>query len=143
MDIRIAKSEADVRKCFPVMNQLRTKLEEPEFLARVKRQRDAFGYTLAFLEEDGKILTVAGFRMSECLFHGKYLYIDDLVTDGEARSKGCGDKMFDWIVRYARGNACQEICLESGVQRFDAHRFYLRKRMKISSHHFSLDLRTP
>ncbi|MGZ5001726.1 MAG: GNAT family N-acetyltransferase, partial [Chthoniobacterales bacterium] len=30
--------------------------------------------------------------------------------------------------------------LDSGVQRFDAHRFYLMKRMKISSHHFSLEL---
>jgi hypothetical protein len=27
-----------------------------------------------------------------------------------------------------------------GVQRFDAHRFYLKKRMIISSYHFSLEL---
>ncbi|MGZ5023946.1 MAG: GNAT family N-acetyltransferase, partial [Chthoniobacterales bacterium] len=32
------------------------------------------------------------------------------------------------------------LTLDSGVQRFDAHRFYLMKRMKISSHHFVLDL---
>jgi GNAT superfamily N-acetyltransferase len=123
------------------MKQLRTTLEESEFVARVARQRTAFGYTLAYLEEDGKVLTVAGFRMSECLYDGKYLYIDDLVTDEGVRSRGCGDKMFDWIVKYARENGCQELGLESGVQRFEAHRFYLRKRMKISCHHFSLDLR--
>jgi len=27
-----------------------------------------------------------------------------------------------------------------GVQRFDAHRFYLMKRMSISTHHFTLKL---
>jgi hypothetical protein len=31
--------------------------------------------------------------------------------------------------------------LDSGVQRFGAHRFYLRRRMDITSHHFALDLR--
>jgi hypothetical protein len=28
-----------------------------------------------------------------------------------------------------------------GVEKFGAHRFYLRNRMNISSHHFSLKLR--
>jgi hypothetical protein len=31
--------------------------------------------------------------------------------------------------------------LDSGVQRFGAHRFYLRRRMNITSHHFAIDLR--
>jgi hypothetical protein len=30
--------------------------------------------------------------------------------------------------------------LDSGVQRFAAHRFYFRERMWISRHHFSLEL---
>ena len=143
MTIRIAETEADLRRCFLVMKQLRPKLEEHEFLTRVRRQRQAFGYTMAFLEEDGVVRTVAGFRISECLCDGKFMYVDDLVTDEGTRSKGCGDRMFDWLVATARQQQCQEIGLESGVQRFDAHRFYLRKRMKISSHHFSLDLRKP
>jgi len=33
-----------------------------------------------------------------------------------------------------------QLHLDSGVQRFSAHRFYLSKRMEISSHHFSLKL---
>jgi hypothetical protein len=30
--------------------------------------------------------------------------------------------------------------LDSGTQRVEAHRFYLRKRMKISAFHFALPL---
>jgi coproporphyrinogen III oxidase len=33
-----------------------------------------------------------------------------------------------------------ELHLDSGVQRFDAHRFYLRHRMAIVGHHFALPL---
>ena len=141
MAIHIAQTEDDLRRCYPVMKQLRTQLPEPEFLARVARQMADCGYTLAFLEEDGNVTSVAGFRISECLCDGRYLYVDDLVTDEGERSKGHGDRLFNWIVEHATQNDCQEIGLESGVQRFDAHRFYLRKKMKISSHHFSLDLR--
>ncbi|MGX1791676.1 hypothetical protein ACWIDW_01820 [Microbacterium sp. NPDC055312] len=32
---------------------------------------------------------------------------------------------------------CRQLDLDSGVQRFDAHRFYLRERMNIDAHHFS------
>ena len=39
----------------------------------------------------------------------------------------------------ARGRAaqCTMIDLDSGVQRYDAHRFYLRERFSITKHHFS------
>lgn len=123
------------------MKQLRTKLEEDEFVDRVKRQVKTDGYELAFLEHKGAAKSVAGFRISECLCDGKFLFVDDFVTDEKERSKGYGDRLFDWIVEYAKKNHCQELDLDSGVQRFDAHRFYLRKRMKISSHHFSLALK--
>jgi hypothetical protein len=35
---------------------------------------------------------------------------------------------------------CTTIELDSGVQRFDAHRFYLRERFSITSHHFGKPL---
>jgi hypothetical protein len=48
--------------------------------------------------------------------------------------------MLDWLIERARGEGCQSFELDSGVQRFDAHRFYLSNRMIISSHHFRLKL---
>ena len=140
MAISIAETEQDILKCYPIMRQLRTQLAESEFTVRVQRQASEFGYKLAFAHEDSDVKAVAGFRISECLSDGKYLYIDDLVSDEDERSKGYGGQLFDWIVNYAKENGCMELGLDSGVQRFAAHRFYLRKRMQISSHHFSLTL---
>jgi hypothetical protein len=45
------------------------------------------------------------------------------------------------LLARARAEGCAEFHLDSGVEKFGAHRFYLRNRMNISSHHFSLKLR--
>ena len=51
-----------------------------------------------------------------------------------------GGMLFDWLVSHARENRCEVLSLDSGVQRFAAHRFYLAKRMDITCHHFALKL---
>ena len=129
-----------IARCFPVMRQLRTHfVDEKNFVAQVQRQR-AEGFRLAFLEDSGGVRAVAGYRMSESLFAGRFCYVDDLVTDAAARSLGYGGALFDWLVAEARAAGCAKLDLDSGVQRFAAHRFYFTKRMIIASHHFSLEL---
>ena len=141
MRIAIAESDDELRRCYDVMRELRTHIATAEeFLERVTRQREQ-GYIVAFLEAGGEVRAVAGYRFQEMLFHGRVLYVDDLVTRAADRSAGWGGKLFDWLVEQARQRDCDYFELDSGVQRFDAHRFYLLKRMKITSHHFSLALR--
>jgi GNAT superfamily N-acetyltransferase len=67
--------------------------------------------------------------------------IDDLVSKSTDRSKGYGGRLIDWLVEYARQNDCDDFHLDSGVQRFGPHRFYLNKRMEIACHHFALKLK--
>jgi GNAT superfamily N-acetyltransferase len=110
-----------------------------KFVRQVQKQIKE-GYRLAFLEAGGEIRAVAGYRFLELLFSGRTLYVDDLVTRAADRSLGFGGQLFDWLVEEARREKCQEFSLDSGVQRFAAHRFYLLKRMKISAHHFTLPL---
>ena len=138
--IKIAQTAEDIERSFPVMVQLRPHLKQEEFVQRVLRQQKAFDYTLAALEEDSRVVSLAGFRISECLFYGRYLYVDDLVTDASCRSKGYGKVLLDWLVQHAREKGCQSFTLDSGVQRFEAHRFYLVNRMNIDCHHFALKL---
>jgi GNAT superfamily N-acetyltransferase len=135
-----ALTTEEIARCFPVMRQLRTHFEnEKTFVEQVERQR-AGGYRMAFLEDENDVRAVAGYRMMESLFAGRFCYVDDLVTDEAGRSLGFGGALFDWLVAEARAAGCAKLELDSGVQRFDAHRFYLTKRMIISSHHFSLEL---
>ena len=138
--IAVAENEETLRRSYEVMRELRPHIATvEEFLERVARQREQ-GYIVAYLEAGGEVRAVAGYRFQEMLFHGRMLYVDDLVTRERDRSGGYGGQLFDWLVDQARQRGCDHFELDSGVQRFDAHRFYLMKRMKIASHHFSLPL---
>ncbi len=138
-EIMLAQEADEIQRCYPVIAELRPHVAPDEFLHRVKRQADSAGYKLAYLA-DGEVKAVAGFRLSECLAWGKFLYVDDLVAKSDARSKGYGGALFDWLVAYAKAEDCDQFHLDSGVQRFAAHRFYLTKRMIIECHHFALKL---
>lgn len=139
-DIRHVENPDTVRPCYPVMAQLRPHLTEDSFVAQVLRQFDEQQYHLVALYVEDVPAALAGYRLGECLFSGRYVYVDDLVTDEAQRSQGYGGQLFDWLVLEARRLGCASLQLDSGVQRFAAHRFYLAKRMDIASHHFSLSL---
>ena len=138
-EIRVAESDRDIERCFPVMVQLRPHLEEATFVATIRRQ-GAGGFALALVERDGQVRAVAGFRLIDNLVGGRILYVDDLVTDAAARSHGYGKALLDWLTTRARAEGCRYLELDSGVQRFDAHRFYLVNRMHIASYHFRLKI---
>jgi GNAT superfamily N-acetyltransferase len=137
--IILAKTDEEINACYPVMAELRPHVAREDFLSRVRRQMDIADYRLA-CAIDEEVKAVAGFRISENLAWGKFLYVDDLVSKSDDRSKGYGGALFDWLVEHARENSCDEFHLDSGVQRFRAHRFYLIKRMEIHAHHFDLKL---
>lgn len=140
-DIFLAEDHDALARCFPVLRELRPHLDSLEtFLERVQRQRRTDGYAIAALAMEGKVLAAAGFRLGENLAYGKYLYVDDLATLAGERSRGCGGQLLDWLAARARAAGCAVLTLDSGVQRFAAHRFYLLKRMEIRAHHFVLPL---
>jgi GNAT superfamily N-acetyltransferase len=137
--IQIAESDADIRRCFAVLSQLRPHLSAEDFVPRIRRmQRE--GFVLASLEESGEVRAVAGYRYLDLLFSGLTLYVDDLVTDASQRSRGHGAALLQWLQEQARARGCTTLTLDSGVQRTEAHRFYFRQRMSIRSYHFSLPL---
>lgn len=138
-DPRLAESPAEIVRCLPVMRHLRTALVAEEFVARVQAQQ-AQGYQLAWLEHEGAVVSIAGFRIIEMLSSGRTLYVDDLVTDPAHRSHGHGKAMLDWLQGYARQAGCATFSLDSGTQRQDAHAFYFRERMRITSFHFAKKL---
>ncbi len=61
MRIALALTDDELRRCFPVMHELRPHLTEQDFIVRVRRQRGD-GYNLAFAEDGGAIQAVAGYR---------------------------------------------------------------------------------
>lgn len=139
MIVRIAESDSDLERISGVMLQLRPAFTKESLIARIKEQQ-ADGFQVAYVEKAGEVLCVAGFVVGTKLAWGKHIYVDDLVTDGNRRSTGAGKVMIDWLKAHARELGCTQLQLDSGVQRFRAHGFYLREGFHISAHHFALQL---
>jgi GNAT superfamily N-acetyltransferase len=141
MTIALAQTDDEIARCFFVMSQLRPSLLETDFLARIRRMQQE-GFYLAFLDDAGAVRAVAGYRFYDKLHSGRNLYVDDLVTDSDDRSRGYGSKLLAWLTDEARTHGCVQLELDSGVQRFDAHRFYFRERMHVSAYHFVIPIET-
>ena len=135
MSIHIATTDAEIAACYFVMRELRPHVTEDEFLSRIRRQENA-GYRLAFVKQPEGFVAVAGFRVGENLAWGRFLYVDDLVTLPAHCSKGYGAKLLSWLKELAAKEGCQQMHLDSGIQRKEAHRFYEREGMTMASFHF-------
>lgn len=139
MQIKTAHTKEDYLKCFRVLQALRPHLT-PQLLLELLPKMQAENYSLIFIEENNEAISACGFRYLTSLFDGRFIYIDDLSTLPEARGKGHAGKLFDYVVEKAKSEDLKAVHLDSGHQRYDAHRLYLNKGMRIVYHHFRLEL---
>lgn len=139
MKIQVAKTEGDFIRCFEVMKELRPHHSQESFLLSLEAMMKE-GYRLWYIEENEEAVCVAGFRITTTLYDGPIIDFDDFVTSAHARKKGYAGILFDKLVDFAKENNIKTIHLNSHHQRFDAHRFYLNKKMKIIAHHFRIEI---
>ncbi|MBD8078696.1 GNAT family N-acetyltransferase [Cellulosimicrobium arenosum] len=148
--VELAAGDPRWESALPVLQELRPHLTVellaqvladdapgPRFLAAFESVPDA---ATAAPSAPAVCLGVAGWRVIANTSTGRKLYVDDLVTASGVRSGGVGAALLGELERRARAAGCTVLDLDSGVQRFDAHRFYLRERLSIVSHHFAKTL---
>ena len=95
------------------------------------------GAEMAVAVVDGQVAGIAVFRVIEKTFTGRELYCDDLVTDEKQRSTGVGHALIAYMEKIGRERRCDVLALDSGTQRQQAHKFYFREGMTITSFHFT------
>lgn len=106
------------------------------FVSWVSEHTEGYRLVGAFLEGEPNAVSVIGFRPMTLLYAGRTLYVDDLSTREEARGQGLGGALLAWVEAEARRLGCDGLHLDSGVQRFPAHRLYLKFGFDIGAHHF-------
>lgn len=144
MPIRLMLTEADIARCYPVLRELRPKLTgAADLVARALPMLAEGAQIAAHVSQDagegedqGAITTVACFRIHTMLVSGVTMYVDDLVTAERFRSRGHGKAMLAWLMRYAKDHGCETFSLDSGTFRPEAHAFYFREGLRITSFHF-------
>jgi len=136
MIIEHAETDEQIAATFDVMHQLRPHLERGAYIPLVRAMEASDGYRLAALSDGGTVRAVAGYRYMNMLYCGRILYVDDLVSDETARSRGYGKALLDWLKDEARREGCTEVQLISNTKREQAHRFYFREGFGIEGFYF-------
>lgn len=133
-------TDAEILATFEVMAHLRPMLARETYVARIRQLMASDGYRLTALSEDGTVRALAGWRLLDMLYCGRFLSVDDLVSDPDARSRGHGKALLDWLKAEARRAGCGHLELISNVAREGAHRFYFREGLAVDAFHFRVKL---
>ncbi|HEX5538837.1 MAG TPA: GNAT family N-acetyltransferase [Methylophilaceae bacterium] len=136
IELRHAESTAEILACYSVMRELRPHLAtSEEFLERVRRQAEQ-GYRLLAAWRGNEAWALAGYRSMEMLIHGKFIYVDDLVTREGARGKRLGQQLLAYLYGMAWEQDCSRVMLDTGIANGLAQRFYFRMGMLPTGLHF-------
>jgi GNAT superfamily N-acetyltransferase len=135
----IADSDDAVARCYDVLQDLRPDIRRASFVGEVARLHASVGYELAYRVTGEDVVAVAGYRVVDTFSRGRMLYVDDLVTAAARRSEGHGAALLAWLRNRARELGCARVDLDSGTERTDAHRFYEREGMRVTSLHFAFE----
>jgi GNAT superfamily N-acetyltransferase len=135
--LRHVETDDELGACFPVMKLLRPHLADAaELVARIARQR-ADGYRILAAWRDNAPIALAGYRTEENLIHGRFLYVDDLVTAKDERGSGIGARLLDAVAAEGRELGCARLVLDTGLDNVLAHRFYFRQSFLARALRFS------
>ncbi|RSK25607.1 GNAT family N-acetyltransferase [Bacillus sp. HMF5848] len=127
MEIKHLNTESDILLGYPVMKHLRTHLDEKSYLSLVKEAQQQESYQLVGVFDNSRLVAVTGFMPMVTLYNGKFIWVCDLVTDPDVRSKGYGEALLTYVHDWAQEQGYNKVSLSSGLQRTDAHRFYEEK----------------
>lgn len=117
------ETEEEWLQGLPVLKQLRTHLTETSLLNyRTKMQVE--GYRLFAATVADELVSLAGVIIRTNFYDGRHVYVYDLITDAEHRSRGHGLHLLEFVTEWGRDNDCETVTLASGLERTDAHRFY-------------------
>ena len=137
--VELSPADARLTEVWAVLGRLRTQLAAETFHARYAAAH-AHGYRVTAGYVDGRCIAAAGWRITTSLVHGRFLYVDDLVVEPEVRSRGHGAALLAALEARAATAGCTRVRLDSGVQRREAHRFYLREGYTITTYGLAKEL---
>lgn len=134
------ETEADLIASFAVMQQLRPHLTDATaFAAQIQRQRQN-GYRLMAARENGQVIGLAGYRLTENTLYGRFIYVDDLVIDAALQRRRLGEQLLDHVREETRARGYRWLVLDTGMHMALAQRFYFRQGLLPLGMHFSQDL---
>jgi ribosomal protein S18 acetylase RimI-like enzyme len=126
LDLRESKN---LDSAFPIMKQLRTHLDRKLF-GDLAEQMIKENYRLWAYWNHDQILGLLSTRVYTDFVRGSHLYIDDLVTDSDARSCGIGAALLQHAEKIAQDLKLPVLRLCCVLENEAGMKFYRREKWK-------------
>lgn len=136
MEFRLLQQHAEFEASFELMRQLRPHLGDAvAYAGQLIRQSQA-GYLLLGAFRGEQVIGLIGFRESENLLYGRFVYVDDLIVDPAQRHSGLGGRLLSAARDEARKRGCAHFVLDTGLHMPLAQRFYFHEGLLAKGMHF-------
>jgi ribosomal protein S18 acetylase RimI-like enzyme len=129
--LRHADTADELAACFPVVRELRPLLKDVAEWVERARAMKAGGYRVLAAWDGARngdrVLAIAGYRVTDNLIHGRFLYVDDLVTAEGERGRGLGAALLTELAAIGTDEGCRRLVLDTAAANTNARRFYKRE----------------
>lgn len=138
MHITECASDEEILATYKVATQL-YELPKETYLAYVREMMQQ-GYRLVALYENGQCIAISGFRVGRRLYCGKFLHIDNLVTDRRHRKQGVALVLIEWMKEEAARIGCDVMLADTYIENGPAQALFKREGFMTRGYHLKLDL---
>lgn len=86
--------------------------------------------------KSGKLVGVFGLWFMTRHYAGRSCEVDHIYIEDELQGNGVGRQLFNFIEKYAMSKKCETLELNSYVENFRSHKFYMNLGFVIRGYHF-------
>lgn len=86
--------------------------------------------------KSGKLVGVFGLWFMTRHYAGRSCEVDHIYIEDELQGNGVGRQLFNFIEKYALSKKCETLELNSYVENFRSHKFYMNLGFVIRGYHF-------
>lgn len=134
-EIKYITAKTEMLCQLPLLQQLQPWLNEKN-MSEMLDDMLPHGYVMAGVFDGNKCVAITGLWFITKFYSGKYMEIDNFVTDENYRSKGLGKLLTDWCMTEAKKKNCRTVMLDAYTTNHAGHKFYLREGFIIKGYHF-------
>lgn len=131
------KTDEQLEAACRLLRQMYPERSVADLRSQVQEMLDEGGWRMVGMFEDAQCVAAIMVHVGRRLYSGKFIRMDSMVIDEGLRGRGAGKKLVDWVVDEGKRLGCEKMMLDSYVENFDAHRFFLREGMAIRGYHIN------
>ena len=126
----------DLHKVLPLIMELSEYQTEEQLLKERMMEMFDQNYECFGVYKDEEIIGVFGLWFMTRHYAGKSCEPDHVFILPKYQNRGLGEQVFNFIFEYSKEKGCETSELNSYVQNFKSHKFYMNHGYVIKGYHF-------